>query len=75
MPEICDVAYALLVERVFAETVADRQALIVARALGAEVEIPDVDVVLADFHEALNAEPKAVDRDQDLMLRGLGLRR
>lgn len=59
----------------FAETVADRQALIVAKALGADVEIPNVDAVLADFHEALNAEPKAVDRDQDLMLRGLGLRR
>lgn len=72
---MCDVAYALLADRVYTAAVADRAAMIVAKALGAEVDVPDPDAALADFDAALRAEPKVVDPEQDVMLRGLGLRR
>lgn len=53
----------------------DRMVTAVLRAAGAEVEIPDPEQAMATFDEALIAEPETVDTEQDVMLRGLGLKR
>jgi len=69
---VCDVAYLLITERITAQVLSDRQGLIVAQALGAEVTLPDLEEELARFDAALAAEPAVVD-DKTRMARYLGV--
>jgi hypothetical protein len=56
------VAYLLIVEQVAARTLADRQGLIVASAVGADVGVlPDVDEEIAKLDAALDAVPQHAD--------------
>lgn len=64
----------ILADRVEARVLAERNAALIAMALGAEVTPPDPDEARSAFDAALVAEPAQVDREKELLLRGLGLR-
>jgi hypothetical protein len=69
------VAYTLLTDRLETRALAAYTVAGIARALGAEVAVPDPDQVRVDFDTALAAEPAdvAADSDQRVLLSALGL--
>lgn len=70
---VCDTAYGVLVDQVVAQTLADRQGLIVAAALGAKIgDLPTVMGEVEELDKALNAPPVPVDGDTR-MARYLGV--
>lgn len=74
LADTCDVVYTLLLERLDAQTLADRQVVATLLAAGAaDLEIPDVDDARARFDEALVAEPPQVDRDRMELTQALGV--
>lgn len=71
---MCDVVYALLLERIQQRVAADRQVAAVFMAAGAKkVELPTYEAARADFDRALFADPTVTD-DRDELLRALGVR-
>lgn len=69
-------AYALLVERITAQVLADRQAAAVLMAAGAKgVEMPEVEAALAAFDAMLAEEPRQASRDELVLREALGLGR
>lgn len=75
MRDVCDVAYALLLEERRAMVLTDRQAAIAAMAAGADIDIPDWYTEREGFDEALMSEPEftPVDRERQAIRRALGL--
>lgn len=71
---MCDLAYALCVERITAEIHAVRQAVLIAQVFGAKADLPSVHVQVAAFDEALIAEPKRLDPAMVELREALGLR-
>lgn len=76
MADLCAVVYAMWVERWDAQTNAVLTAALVARAMGADVQIPDPVQLREANDAALRAEPKGEETDPDrlVLLQALGLR-
>ena len=73
--DLCDVVYALLLEQIAQQVQAERQVAAVFLAAGAKnIEMPTYEAARVRFDEALRAEPQAVDRERDELLRALGVR-
>lgn len=76
LAEVCDVAYALLVERLERQVLADRQVIASFMAAGAKgLHMPDVNESLAELDAALAAEPDPVVSGREVLEEALGLRR
>jgi hypothetical protein len=67
------VAYVLLLDELRTLTLADRQAAVMATAMGATVEIPDWASERARFDQALAAPPVHADAGQTALRLALGL--
>lgn len=60
LAQVCDAAYLLAVEQVMARALVDRQAALVAAAMGADVgDLPEPETERVAFDEALNGRPLA----------------
>jgi hypothetical protein len=73
IPELCAVAYVLLLERLERQVSALTSGAVVARAIGSDVDIPMIDDVRAEFDAWLCSEPELVDPDMATMRYALGL--
>lgn len=77
MAEVCDFVHALMLDRVERLVLADRTGVLVALAMGAEGDLPDVDEAAVAFEAALTADPAggAVAESEEMeLLRAIGLR-
>lgn len=74
MAELCAVVYAMFVERWDAAANAVLTAALVARAMGSEVQVPDLVAMREANDAALREEPEETDPDKWVLLRALGLR-
>ena len=75
MTECCDVVHAIWAERIEADVRAAQQASLIASMFGAQPEWPSLDERLAEFEQALAAEPVRLDTDEMELREALGLRR
>lgn len=71
---MCDAVYAMCVERIERQVLADRQIVGVFLAAGAKgVDLPSLDEAIAEFDAQLVAEPKQVDPEKYELMRVLGV--
>lgn len=81
LAELCDVTYAILVDQVVTQAVAERNAAIIAIAVSgadpAEADIPTVDEVIVRLDDALfsadDSPEKEVDQERLALRRALNL--
>lgn len=74
LPEVCALAYTLLVEKLDQYAVALFTVAGLANVMGGQAEAPDPDAIRADFDDALAAEPDQADPKTAALRRVLGLR-
>jgi hypothetical protein len=72
--QICAVSYVLMLDMLERQAVAIIQAAAMARALGAQVDVPSWFELREQFDDALAAEPKRVNTKDLVMLQAIGLR-
>ena len=73
--ECCDVVHAIWAERIEADVRAAQQASLIASMFGAQPDWPSLDDRLAEFEQALAAEPVRVNSEDMELREALGLRR
>lgn len=72
---MCDLAYAVWVERIEADVRSDQQACLIAAAFGAKPEWPSLEDRIAEFDAFLVSEPTKVDTEELELREAFGLRR
>lgn len=72
---MCDVVYALLVQRIESDVMAMQQACLTAAMFGGDPPWPDLDERIAELDTFLASKPKKVDSMEADLREALGLRR